>query len=321
MTNATLPELHNLAVWSLRQLYLKCSNSPPPFDFQDAFLKAKAVKNVVPKLVEPHRPLQENAMLCLSSLFENEAMKQEFIELSAMTQLMFQGTLAFRAISTTNKPKDEDISMLAAFGSALGKLIKNRNDIQEVLEKDQLFDFVLNVLDKGSSMEMEHAVKLNQYFTEVLRNLLENENLHEKFLKTGRSPLNSLRGLLHSGDLPSYEQLLVDNNVAHCFAILAGNEKNGFANSPKFQEYTAFTNQLCELYGKGDYLSKTEVDTHQVVLKTLKELIKLKMSKLSPAISDDEREEFLQELSNMGGLEPLLFFEYSNVPDIREMAT
>ncbi|CAG9320721.1 unnamed protein product [Blepharisma stoltei] len=321
MTNATLPELHNLAVWSLRQLYLKCSNSPPPFDFQDAFLKAKAVKNVVPKLVEPHRPLQENAMLCLSSLFENEAMKQEFIELSAMPQLMFQGTLAFRAISTTNKPKDEDISMLAAFGSALGKLIKNRNDIQEVLEKDQLFDFVLNALDKGSSMEMEHAVKLNQYFTEVLRNLLENENLHEKFLKTGRSPLNSLRGLLHTGDLPSYEQLLVDNNVAHCFAILAENEKNGFASSPKFQEYTAFTNQLCELYGKGDYLSKTEVDTHQIVLKTLKELIKLKMSKLSPAISDDEREEFLQELSNMGGLEPLLFFEYSNVPDIREMAT
>lgn len=302
---------------------MKCGNTPPSFDYQDSFLKGKAVKNVVPKLVEPHRPLQENALLCLSSLFENEAMKQEFIELSAMPQLMFQGNSAFREVNS-GKAKEEDLNMLAAFGSAISKLIKSRVDIQEYLVSDyDLFSFVLQILEKSASLESELSVKVNQFFTEVVRHLLENQKLHDAFLATNtrRTPLTLLRDLLHTGDLPSYEQLLVDNNIAHCFAILASNDKNGFYNIPKFQEFTGLTNQLCDLYGKGDYLSKTEVDTHRVILKTLKDLIKLRMSKLSAVLSDDEREEFLQELSSMGGLEPLIFFEYSNVPNIREMAT
>jgi hypothetical protein len=79
--------------------------------------------------------------------------------------------------------------------------------------------------------------------------------------------------------------------------------------------------QICQLYDKGDFLSRKEVETHTSVLNTLKELVLRRFSKLPDNPTDEDREEFLQELAELGGLEPLLFFENSNVPEIRETAT
>jgi hypothetical protein len=38
----------------------------PDFEFEDAFLRNKAVEQVIPKLEDPNRAIQENALLCLS---------------------------------------------------------------------------------------------------------------------------------------------------------------------------------------------------------------------------------------------------------------
>lgn len=54
MTNSSLPDLHNLAVWALKQLYKKCEITEPSFDYKEVFRANNAVKNVIPKLVEPH---------------------------------------------------------------------------------------------------------------------------------------------------------------------------------------------------------------------------------------------------------------------------
>jgi len=65
-----------------------------------------------------------------------------------------------------------------------------------------------------------------------------------------------------------------------------------------------------------------EVDTHTTVLETLKELVlKMRRKLLNSEPTDEENEQFLQELASKGALDPFLFFEYSNVPDIRKLAT
>ena len=130
-----------------------------------------------------------------------------------------------------------------------------------------------------------------------------------------------LQKLLHSNELPTYDQLKLDNNIVHCFALLASNPALKFHENARITEFTGFVRQLNDMYEKGQYLSKTEVDTHYTILTTLKSLIDLRVAKLPQNPTDDDREEFLQELNNLGGLDPLLFYEFSNVPPIREMAT
>ena len=323
MTNSTLPELHNLAVWSLRQLYLKTSNTNPAFDYKELFLKAKCIKNVVPKLIEPHRPLQENALLCFGSLFEMPEMKEEFLELKAIDQLMFFGFSAFRAINS-DKVKDDDYSMLSAFGFALKMLVKDHKETQELLiKKHDIFSLTLEILEKHHLLTSEISVKICENFTEVIKNLLENYELHNIFLSTQSTTpnLQLLSHMLHTSELPSYDQLKIDNNIVHCFALLADNPLLKFHENARITEFTGFIKQLIDLYEKGQYLSKTEVDTHYTILKTLKKLIELRSSKLPSTPSDDDREDFLQELNSLGGLDPLLFYEFSNVPSIRDMAT
>lgn len=323
MTNSTLPELHNLGVWSLRQLYLKSSNANLNFEFQKLFVAEESVKNVVPKLVEPHRPLQENALLCLGTLFEVPEMKEEFLRFKAIEQLMFPGFSAYRAVMG-DKGKDEDFTMLSAFGFAVKMLVKSHIETQDHLIKHyDIFSLSLQVLEKVSKITNEISVKICENFTEVIKNLLENYELHSIFLTTqSNTPnLQLLQRMLHSTTLPTYDQLKIDNNIVHCFALLADNPALKFHENTRMIEFTSFVRQLNDMYEKGQYLSKTEVDTHYTLLKTLKKLIETRAAKLPPAPTDDEREDFLQELNTLGGLDPLLFYEFSNVPYIRETAT
>lgn len=323
ITNSKPPELHNLAVWSLRQLYLKTSNTGPSFDYHKLFAEGKCIRNVVPKLIGPHRPLQENAMLCLGSLFEYDQMKEDFLGLDATDLLMKIGFSAVRGI-TMDTAKDEDFSMLVAFGFALKELVKNHQGLQELLiRKNDIFSMSLQVLEKVSKQMNEANVKICENFTEVLRNLLENYELHSVFLSTqGNTPnLQLLQRMLHGTELPTYDQLKIDNNIIHCFALLASNPALKFHENTRITEFTGLVRQLNDLYEKGQYLSKTEVNTHLTILKTLKKLIELRSEKLPNNLNDEDREDFLQELNTLGGLDPLLFYEYSNVPEIRELAT
>lgn len=322
MTNSSLPELHNLAVWSLRQLYLKTMNSNPDFSYKEIFLSCKAIKNVVPKLVEPHRPVQENALLCFASLFEYEPMKQEFLELSALPQLMFQGNSAYKGVQ---KGVEQDSVLLSSFGAALSELIKDKFDLQEYLCTEyQLMEFVIGVLNIAKHTRGDTWVTICQNFTKALHNLLENEKLQPAFLNHKLESIEAivlLKDLLHSDEVPTYEQLIVDHSVSECFSLLANNQSNKFHESARFRHFTSFVNQICQLYDKGDFLSRKEVETHTSVLNTLKKLVLRRFSKLPESPTDEDREEFLQELAEIGGLEPLLFFENSNVPEIRETAT
>lgn len=322
MTNSSLPELHNLAVWSLRQLYLKTVNTNPEFSYKEIFLNCKAIKNVVPKLVEPHRPVQENALLCLASLFEYEPMKQEFLELSALPQLMFQGNSAYRGVQ---KGVEQDSVLLSSFGAALSQLVKDKFELQEYLCGEyQVMEFTIGVLNIAKHTRGETWITICQNFTKALHNLLENEKLHASFFNFKVENVEAivlLKDLLHSDEVPTYEQLIVDHSVSECYALLANNSENKFYETARFSHFTAFVNQICQLYDKGDFLSRKEVETHTSVLNTLKELILLRFQKLPENLTDDDREEFLQELAEVGGLEPLLFFENSNVPEIRETAT
>ena len=127
--------------------------------------------------------------------------------------------------------------------------------------------------------------------------------------------------MIHVSDLPSYDQLKIDNSVVHCFTLLAENPALKFHENARITEFTGLVRQLNDLYEKGQYLSKTEVDTHHTILKTLKRLIETRMEKMPSNPTDDDREDFLQELNTLGALDPLLFYESSNVPEIREMAT
>jgi hypothetical protein len=322
MTNTTLPELHNLAVWSLRQLYLKSANTKPAFDYQDLFLKAKSVKNVVPKLFEHHRPLQENALLCLGDLFEFSEMKEEFLELKATDQFMFLGFSALRAL-TSDKAKEDDYTMLSAFGFSLKMLIKNHPETQlNLIKQHDIISSSLQILEQTSQLQTEISIKICENFTEVIKNLLENYELHSVFLSTqSNTPnLQLLQSMIHNSEVPTYEQLKIDNNIVHCFSLLADNPDLKFYENTRMVEFTGFIRQINDLYEKGQYLSKTEVDTHFTILKTLKKLIETRASRLGENPTDDEREDFLQELNSLGGLDPLLFYEFSNVPDIREMA-
>ena len=317
-----LAELQNLAVWSLRQLYLKASNSAPGFEFKGLFLEGKCIRSVVTKLAERHRPLQENAMLCLGSLFDLEAMKEEFLEFEGTKPLMALGFSAIRVLNL-DTAKEEDFSMLAAFGFALKNLVKDHTKIQEALLAYDIFAKCLEVLEKTWKNTSEISIKICENFTEVLKNLLENIELHNAFLSIqGNTPnLQMLQRMIHVSDLPSYDQLKIDNSVVHCFTLLAENPALKFHENARITEFTGLVRQLNDLYEKGQYLSKTEVDTHHTILKTLKRLIETRMEKMPSNPTDDDREDFLQELNTLGALYPLLFYESSNVPEIREMAT
>ena len=317
-TDTSLPELHNLAVWSLKQLYLKCQANPPSYSYQDAFLKAKAVQNIIPKLVEPFLPVQENALMCLGSLFENEEMKAEFLDFRALPNLMYLGQSAKRSLESGQK----DFSLLIGFGSALSSLVKDKQELQSYLaENYSMFSFIANVINTVKHNQDTPSVKLLNTFGTLLNNMLENYELHQEFLNCPEANLNSMLELLHSSESPTYEQLKVDNNVVRTFYLLADNPKNNFHNSPNFQLFAKLVNKICTLYSKGDYLSKTEVSTHCLVVETLQKLIKQQFKRYGLNPTEDEREDYLQELNNSGGLDPLFFFEASNVPKIRQVAS
>lgn len=318
MTNSELAELQNLAIWSLRQLYIKCTNSAISFDYQDAFFKARAIKTLVPKLIVRHRLVQENTLLCLGVLFENKEMKGEFIDWDPMRQVMDIGEAAFAQLKA-QECCEEDTRLLAAFASAICRLVDDKQEFKEAfVGKHNLLALCIESLKLLHSRQDEHSVSALQWLSSTLVNILANGSFHEPFLQC--DSLCLLSELFHSPGFASYEQLKVDNNAAHCYSILALNPKSHFHAQPLFKQFTEFINQVCDLYEKTEYLSKTEVDTHFTLVCTLKGLIYRQLEGEPAEMTDDRREEFLQTLNSAGGLEPLLVFEHSNVPKIRELA-
>jgi hypothetical protein len=335
MSYASLPELINLSVWSLRQLYLKASNTSLKFDFQKVFVQGESVKNLVPKLVfHNHKPLQENVLLCFGTLFEAQESKDIFFRLNEqldhLRRIWDIGESAYSQL-LEEKASEEDLSLLSAFGFTMKMLVKGHKQAQEkVIKFDKVYDkkfdifqMSLKILEKMIKNNSEASVKICENFTELIRNFLENFDLHPLFLSTQSSTphLQLLQKMLHSSPSPTYDQLKIDNNIVHCFALLADNPALKFHEDARMNEFTEFVRQLNNMYEKGQYLSKTEVDTHFTILKTLKKLIEIRAAKMPSQPSDDDREAFLQELSTLGGLDPLLFYEFSNVPSIRETAT
>lgn len=335
MSHAALPELINLSVWSLRQLYLKASNSNLKFDYQKVFVQSDAIKNLAPKLVlHNHKPLHENVLLCFGTLFEAQETKDIFFryneQLDHFRRIWDIGETAFIAL-IEDKANEEDLNLLSAFGFTMKMLVKGHKvaqdkvvKIEKIYEKKfDIFQISLKVLEKMIKGNSEVGVKICENFTELVKNFLENFELHPVFLATQSSipHLQLLQKMLHSNSSPTYDQLKIDNNIVHCFALLAENPALKFHEDARMSEFTEFVRQLNNMYEKGQYLSKTEVDTHFTILKTLKKLIEIRSSKLGQQPTDDDREAFLQELSSLGGLDPLLFYEFSNVPSIREMAT
>lgn len=73
------------------------------------------------------------------------------------------------------------------------------------------------------------------------------------------------------------------------------------------------------MYDTIEYLSQTEADTHMICLKSLKIIAEFRKRQRAPQCEDD-LEDLLQELKKVGLLEPLLVFEISSVPEIRDLA-
>ena len=335
MSHSNLPELVNLSVWSLRQLYLKASNTGLKFDYQKIFVQGESVRNLVPKLVHHnHKPLQENVLLCFGTLFEVQEAKDLFLRLNEQVEHFKRiweiGENAYAQVAE-EKASDEDLSLLSAFAYAMKMLVKGHKVAQEKVVKYEksseikldIFQMSLKILEKMLKNPIESSVKICENFTELIRNLLENFDLHLTFLATqSNTPhLQLLQRMLHSNTTPTYDQLKIDNHIVHCFALLADNPALKFHEDARMNEFTEFIKTLNNMYEKGQYLSKTEVDTHFTLLRTLKKLIEIRAAKLPAKPTDDDRESFLQELSALGGLDPLVFYEFSNVPRIREMAT
>ena len=323
MTNAQQIDLQYLSVWSLRQLYLRCKYSVTAYDYQFAFAQCNVIRNVVPKMVQAHQQLQEAALLCLGSLFEYPDMLKAFIamDVEPLPRLMELGQSIFTRFK---HKKQEDLSLLAAFGNALGRLLNGQPQIQESLNSQfQVMEFIMAILWECPGREELAAVAVE--YISSLSYLLENQGLQQDFLTLrlpeGRSPLNLLNSFFHKGDNPAYVQLQIDCCVAKCFSLLSSNPANRMHQPPLFGHFAELLKTVSEVYDQIEYLSKFEEDTHKFVIKTVSVLLRKRGEWLTDGTSDEERERFLQELEDEGVLAPVLFFENSNIPEVRETAT
>jgi hypothetical protein len=327
MSNTDRPscwQLHRLAVWALRQLYLRCQLQIPEFDYKDVFHYANAVRNVVPKLREQYLQVQENALLCLAVLFEHEPMKLSFLEIElALANVMQLGAAAAKRMS--DKAKDEDLKMLIAYTQAVSSLVRGREDLQGDLNKtygllSQMLNFINNFCGEGSELQEQ----LTESCITCIKHCLATPPLHRTALSlstSSRSFLQVIRSLFHELDSPTYVQLQVDCHIVQIFYQLSSNRDNLLHESPRYSEFASLVKLILKTYSGVEYLSQTEVDTHKTLIKTIRSLVLRRFEVLGSSPSDEDREDFLQELSSQGMLDSVLTFEQSNVPEIRKLAS
>lgn len=327
MSNTERPacwQLHRLAVWALRQLYLRCQLLIPEFDYKDAFHSANSVRNVVPKLREQYLQVQENAMQCLAVLFEHEPMKQAFLDIDlALGNVMQLGEAAAKRL--TDKAKDDDLKMLIAYTQALSSLVEGREDLQMELNKtygllSQMLGFINNFCGEGSELQEQ----LTEACITCIERCLATPHLHRFAIGltvSSRSFLHAIRGLFHELELPSYVQLQVDCHISKIYFQLASNRDNLLHESPRFDEFGSLLKLIIKTYERVEYLSQTEVNTHKTLIQTIRMLVLRRFEAVGSDPNDEEREDFLQDLSSRGLLDPVLSFEQSNVPEIRKLAS
>ena len=320
ITTSTHTEIVNLSIWGLKQLHIKYKNrNLPDFDFEEVIWHQKAIDHITPKLTDENKNIQENALLCLSQLLHHPEMKQEFVDFHALPSLMNIGQ---SSINDLLHRENVDMKILTSFAQVLASLINGRVDMQDYLIKEyQVLDLIFNTCNLVRQGSTDEMIIATDAFSKVLSNLVENTNVHKEILAykiDNDFALTMINKMFHDKPNPAYTQLKIDNNVAKVYHHMVEKSTSLLYGNMKF--FARFLKQLCSMYDQIEYLSQTETDTHMTCLKTLNLLAAFRKQQIN-VVSEDDLEDLLQELKKGGLLEPLLMFELSSVPEIREVAT
>jgi hypothetical protein len=215
--------------------------------------------------------------------------------------------------------------MLIAYTQAVSSLVRGREDLQVEMNKtygllSQMMVFISNFCGEGSELQEQ----LTESCIGCIENCLDTPELHQTALNLSVSNqhfLKVIRNLFHELEAPSYVQLQVDCHIVKIFFQLSSHRANLLHESSRYEEFASLVKHITRTYEGVEYLSQTEVNTHKSLVHSLRIIVLRRYEALGSTPTEEEREDFLQELSSRGLLDPLLAFEQSNVPDIRRLAT